>query len=93
MVDQTLGLDHQIASISEEETKAFVPKKKDFGGLRKYMKKVRTCCTCDSIHTCLKNFRSCVKSVLIICVISAGGMFCTKFGFSFLSFIHFRAQL
>jgi predicted PurR-regulated permease PerM len=44
-----------------------------FGLFLADLKKVSYYCTYDYLHHCLKNFGSCMKVLLIICVISAGG--------------------
>jgi hypothetical protein len=43
MVDQILGVDHQVESISEEETKAFMPKRRSFWCLKRCLKKMSYC--------------------------------------------------
>jgi hypothetical protein len=40
----------------EEETRAFVPKKRNYECLCSLLKRIYYSCTCDCLHICLKNF-------------------------------------
>jgi hypothetical protein len=51
VADQILGVNHQVVSGSEEERRAFVPRKRNFDGLKKLLKTMNYWCTCASIHT------------------------------------------
>jgi hypothetical protein len=69
----TLCEENYVETAAEEETKAFVPKKRSFECLCSLLKKFYYSCTCDCLHICLKNFRTCMKETLIVFVIAAGG--------------------
>jgi hypothetical protein len=69
----TLCEENYVDTAVEEETRAFVPKKRNFECLCSLLKKFYYSCTCDCLHICLKNFRTCMKVTLIVCVIAVGG--------------------
>jgi hypothetical protein len=52
---------------AEEETKAFVSKRKSFECLCSLLKRFYYSCTCDCLHFCLTNFLTYMKVTLIVC--------------------------
>jgi hypothetical protein len=74
IVARILGVDHQVEQGLEEEMRAFVPEKQNLDYVKNILKKMNYWRTCASIHTFLRNFRSCEKVILILWVISAGGL-------------------
>jgi hypothetical protein len=74
-VNKVLGpaLNEDNEAAVEEETKAFLSNRKSFECLCSLLKRLYYSCTCDCLHICLKNFPTCMKVTLIVCVIAGGG--------------------
>jgi hypothetical protein len=64
---------HVFRTIATEEMESFVCQKRSFEKIKKVSKRLKYWFNCSAFRTCLENFRSCVKVVLILCIISARG--------------------
>jgi hypothetical protein len=68
----TLCEENYAEAAAAEESKAFESKRKSFECLCSLLKRFYYSSTCDCLHICLKNFGTCMKVTLIVCVIAAG---------------------